>query len=135
MPIASPKAFAGRYDRRRAAGSPEEAFLDQAYKKSDIKPYGEVEDAILDLAAGRIDAVLGDKDAIVDFLKTRREAVCCKLMHDIPRDPAFFGAGIGVGLRQGDEDLKAMFNAAIEATLADGTYDKIREKYFDFEIY
>jgi polar amino acid transport system substrate-binding protein len=116
-------------------GSPEEAFLDAAYPKSEIKTYGELGDAILDLAAGRIDAVLGDKDAIVDFLKTRREAVCCKLMRDIARDPAFFGDGIGIGLRQGDEDLKNMFNTAIEATFADGTYDKIREKYFDFEIY
>jgi len=116
-------------------GSPEEAFLDATYPKSEIKTYGELGDAILDLAAGRIDAVLGDKDAIVDFIKTRREAVCCKLMRDIARDPTFFGDGIGIGLRQGDEDLKTMFNKAIEASFADGTYDKIREKYFDFEIY
>ena len=130
----SPKGLAG-HAIGVAAGSPEEAFLDAVYPDSEIKTYGELDDAILDLSAGRIDAVLGDKDAIVDFLKTRREAVCCKLMPDIARDPAFFGAGIGVGLRQGDEDLKTMFNKAIEATIADGTYDKIREKYFDFEIY
>jgi polar amino acid transport system substrate-binding protein len=130
----SPKGLAGRTIGVEQ-GSPEAAFLDAVYKKSEIKTYGELEDAILDLAADRIDTVLGDKDAIVDFLKTRREAVCCKLMQDIKRDPAFFGAGIGVGLRQGDEDLKALFNKAIEATFADGTYDKIREKYFDFEIY
>ena len=130
----SPKGLAGRAIGV-AAGGPEEAFLDAVYPNSEIKTYGELDDAILDLSAGRIDAVLGDKDAIVDFLKTRREAACCKLMHDIARDPAFFGAGIGVGLRQGDEDLKNMFNKAIEATIADGTYAKIREKYFDFEIY
>lgn len=130
----SPKGLAG-HAIGVAAGSPEEAFLDAVYPNSEIKTYGELDDAILDLSAGRIDAVLGDKDAVVDFLKTRREAVCCKLMPDIARDPAFFGAGIGVGLRQGDEDLKTLFNKAIEATIADGTYDKIREKYFDFEIY
>jgi len=28
-----------------------------------------------------------------------------------------------------------MFNKAIAEGLADGTYQKIREKYFDFDIY
>ncbi len=59
-------------------GSPEQAFLEEVYKKSEIKRYASLEEAVLDLAEGRIDAALGDKDAIMDILNNRREGKCCR---------------------------------------------------------
>ena len=44
-------------------------------------------------------------------------------------DAAIFGPGVGVGLRKGDADLKLAFDAAIDAVLADGTFDAINTKY------
>jgi polar amino acid transport system substrate-binding protein len=38
-------------------------------------------------------------------------------------------------VRKSDPDLKAKFNEAIKAVLADGTYDAISKKYFPFSIY
>eukprot|EP01037_Dinobryon_pediforme_P021889 gene21889-22877_t len=116
------------------AGGPHQSYLEDEFSNSTIKTYGTLEDAIMDLAEGRSDLVLGDKDAIADFMKTRREARCCKLLADVPRDPAWFGEGIGVGLRPDDQDLKALFDKALDDTVADGTFAKIRSKYFDFEI-
>jgi polar amino acid transport system substrate-binding protein len=45
------------------------------------------------------------------------------------------GAGVGVGLRKGEDELKAKFNAAIAKVIADGTYDKISKPYFSSSIY
>jgi polar amino acid transport system substrate-binding protein len=115
-------------------GSPEQAFAEDVYKKSEIKRYASLEEAILDLAEERIDTALGDKDAVVDFLKNRREGKCCKLLADAPRDPAYFGEGIGIGVRKDDTVLRAAFDKAIEAVMTDGTFAKIRAKYFDFEV-
>jgi polar amino acid transport system substrate-binding protein len=115
-------------------GSPEQAFLDDVYKKSEIKRYGSMEEAILDLAEERIDTAIGDKDALVDFLKNRREGKCCRLIADAPRDPAYFGDGMGIGLRKEDLVLRAAFDKAIDEVMADGTFAKIRAKYFDFEV-
>ncbi|MBV8851159.1 MAG: transporter substrate-binding domain-containing protein, partial [Methylobacteriaceae bacterium] len=115
-------------------GGPEQAFLEEAYRKSEIKRYGSLEEAVLDLAEDRIDTALGDKDAVVDFLKNRREGKCCKLIADAPRDPAYFGEGIGIGLRKDDVVLREAFSKAIDAVMADGTFAKIRAKYFDFEV-
>ncbi len=56
------------------------------------------------------------------------------MLADVPRDPNYFGEGIGVGLRPDDQDLKALFDKALDEVVADGTYAKIRSKYFDFEI-
>jgi polar amino acid transport system substrate-binding protein len=47
---------------------------------------------------------------------------------------AILGAGVGVGIRKGDTDLKTKINAAIKAIRANGTYDKFSKKYFDFDI-
>jgi ABC-type amino acid transport substrate-binding protein len=38
-------------------------------------------------------------------------------------------------MRKQDKDLLEMFNKAIEKILADGTYKKINDKYFDFNVY
>jgi polar amino acid transport system substrate-binding protein len=115
-------------------GSPEQAFAEDVYNKSEIKRYGSLEEAILDLAEERIDTALGDKDAVVDFLKNRREGKCCKLLVDAPRDPAYFGEGIGIGLRKDNTALREAFDKAIDAVMADGTFAKIRAKYFDFAV-
>jgi polar amino acid transport system substrate-binding protein len=115
-------------------GGPEQAFAEDVYKKSEVKRYASLEEAILDLAEERIDTALGDKDAVIDFLKNRREGKCCKLLADAPRDPAYFGEGIAIGLRKEDTALRAAFDNAIDAVMADGTFAKIRAKYFEFEV-
>jgi polar amino acid transport system substrate-binding protein len=116
------------------SGGTHEAYLDDVYKQSEIRPYATFGEAILDLAEGRLDAVIGDKDAIAEYIKTRKEAQCCVLAGDVPRDPAYFGDGIGIGLRKEDEALKAMFEKALDSCVADGTFAKITAKYFDFQI-
>lgn len=116
------------------SGSAQEAYVEDVYKQSEIRPYATLQEAILDLAEGRIDAVIAGKDAIVDFMKRRKEAQCCVIAADVPHDPAYFGEGIGIGLRKEDEDLKAMFEKALDSCVADGTFAKIEAKYFDFKI-
>jgi polar amino acid transport system substrate-binding protein len=83
--------------------------------------------------AERLDLVLGDKLALTRFLDSR-EGACCRLVADAPFDPAFYHPGVGVGLRKEDAALKALFDQALDAVIADGTYDRIRAKYFSFDI-
>ncbi len=115
-------------------GGAHQAYLEDVYKRSEIHPYATLEEAILDLGEGRLDAVIGDKDAIAEYMKTRKEAQCCVLSADVPHDPAYFGDGIGIGLRKQDKALKAMFEKALDFSVADGAFAKIRAKYFDFKI-
>ena len=115
-------------------GGTHQAFLEKAYPDSIIKHYGSLGEALLDLEAGRIDVAIGDKDAIIAFLETRADASCCRILADVPRYPAYFGDGIGVGLRKQDVALKAAFDAAITASMVDGTFARISARYFDFSI-
>ena len=130
----SPEGLAGRSIGVEANG-PHQAWLEERYKASIIKPFASLEDAVLDLAEGRLDVALGDKDAVMNYLAAHKEAQCCQYLADVPRDPAYFGDGIGIGLRKEDAVLKDKLDTALEAAVADGTYAAIRAKYFAFEIY
>jgi histidine transport system substrate-binding protein len=50
-------------------------------------------------------------------------------------DPQFFGVGDGIGVRKNDVELREDLNKALAAILADGTYERINKKYFDFDVY
>lgn len=102
---------------------------------SSIKEYQTQDEANNDLAAGRIDAVQADSLTLDAFLKTEQGAACCELKGNVADDPAILGAGVGVGLRKGEDELKGKINAAIAAIRANGTYDAFSKKYFDFDIY
>jgi polar amino acid transport system substrate-binding protein len=129
----SPAGLAGKRIGVEARGS-HEAYLEDVYEQSEIRPYATLDEAILDLAEGRVDAVIGDRDAIAEYMKTRMEARCCVLAGEVPHDPAYFGDGIGIGLRKEDTSLRAMFEKALDSCVADGTFAKITAKYFDFKI-
>jgi polar amino acid transport system substrate-binding protein len=102
---------------------------------SEIKEYQTQDEANQDLAAGRVDAVIADLITLDAFLKSEQGKACCDLKGNVADDPAILGTGIGIGLRQEDTALKDKFNAAIKAVRANGTYDAISKKYFDFDIY
>ncbi|WP_246745985.1 transporter substrate-binding domain-containing protein [Ciceribacter sp. L1K22] len=101
---------------------------------AEIKEYQTQDEANQDLAAGRIDAVQADAIALDAFLKSDA-GTCCEHKGNVKDDPAILGAGVGVGVRKGDAELKDKINAAIKAIRANGTYDTFSKKYFDFDIY
>ena len=127
----SPTALAGK-TIGITEGSHHAAFLEARYEDADVRRYGKLEDANLDLLTRRIDLVLGDKLALSRFLKSR-EGACCRIIGQPIVDPKHYGEGVAVGLRKEDKDLKEMFNRAIDKVMADGTYDRIRAKYFNFD--
>lgn len=103
-------------------------------KAAEIKEYQTQDEANQDLASGRVDAVQADAIALDAFLKSEPGA-CCDLKGNVKDDPAILGAGVGVGLRKGETELKDKINAAIKAIRANGTYDTFSKKYFDFDVY
>lgn len=43
-------------------------------------------------------------------------------------------SGVGIAMRQGDTALREQVNGALRTTHANGTYDRLQKKYFDFDI-
>ena len=113
-----------------------EAYAQKHFTEAaEIKTYQTTDEGFQDLAAGRIDASQADSIAIDAFLASEAGKACCESIGAVADDAAVLGLGVGVGLRQGEDDLKAKFNAAIAKVLADGTYDEISKPYFPSSIY
>lgn len=109
-------------------------YSEKTYTDSTIKPYPTAQEYQLDLANGRIDAANDDIVVVQQFLETP-EGACCKLVGTIKPVPEIHGEGVGIALRKGETELKAKFNAAIDAIRANGKYKEINDKYFSFDAY
>ncbi|WP_323006071.1 transporter substrate-binding domain-containing protein [Pseudorhodobacter sp.] len=109
-------------------------YVQTHFKDAEIKLYQTQDEANQDLVSGRIDATQADSIALDAFLATD-EGACCENAGAVADDPSILGLGVGVGLRKGDDDLKAKFNAGIAKIVSDGTYDKLSAPYFPSSIY
>ena len=100
-----------------------------------IKRYATQDEAYLDAAAGRIDVLLADSMAMLDGFLNTDTGKNFEFVGPGYSDPKYFGEGAGIAIRKNNADLVEQFNAAIDAIRADGTYKKINDKYFDFDVY
>ena len=104
------------------------------FPDADVRVYPTAEEYKLDIANGRLDAVTDDIVVLGPWLESQ-EGACCKLLGTLPMDESVYGKGLGIAVRQGDTKLKKMFDDAIAAIRANGTYKKIQDKYFKFDVY
>ena len=101
----------------------------------EIVSYQGQENIYADLTAGRIDAAFQDEVAPREgFLKTP-VGKDYKFGGPSIKDVKLFGVGTGMGLRKEDNELREALNKAFAEMRADGTYDKLAKKYFDFNVY
>ncbi|WP_263224563.1 ABC transporter substrate-binding protein [Pseudomonas alabamensis] len=96
----------------------------------DIKLYDTQENAYLDLVAGRIDGILADKYVNYEWLKSKDGQ-----NYEFKGEPVVESDKIGIAVRKGDDALRTQLNTALKEIIADGTYKKINDKYFPFNIY
>ena len=111
-------------------------YLTDVYGKDvTIKRYGSLDEAYLDVDAGRLDILMADSVALMDGFLSKEKGKGYEFVGPDMVDPKWFGPGIGAALRKEDTDLKEKLNAAIDKIRADGTYDAIQKKYFSFDVY
>ncbi|MBN9242746.1 MAG: ABC transporter substrate-binding protein [Mesorhizobium sp.] len=110
-------------------------YASQTYTDSTVKGYPSSPEEQLDLANGRLDAIEDDIVVLSQWLDTP-DGACCKILGTPEPQPVdIFGPGAGIAVRKGDKELVDKLNAAIKAIRADGTYKKINDKYFKFDVY
>jgi lysine-arginine-ornithine-binding protein len=113
-----------------------ENFLrDNFGKVVTVNSYATQDEAYLDLVSGRADAGIADSVAIMDGFLSTDQGKDFQFYGPDFSDPKWFGDGVGIAVRKGDDDLREKLNAAIKQIRADGTYKKINAKYFDFDVY
>ncbi len=116
-------------------GTTQAQFVEAQYPDADLRLYPTQDEVNLDMVNGRLDLQVGDMLPMLDWVKKTDTGSCCELAGEPITDPAFVGDGVGIALRQEDDDLREKLNAALAEIRADGTYKKINDKYFDIDVY
>jgi len=102
---------------------------------ADIKYYESTEAVYLDLINGRTDVIMSNPmKAHLKFL-SKEEGSKYSFVSPQIDEKEYFGIGVGVGLRKGNDPLKIRINAALETLTNDGSLGKYALKYFPFTIH
>lgn len=97
---------------------------DKFGENNTIKSYEKPDQSIADLAAGNVDTVLADGE----FIRTMAEGSGGELVIVGPEE--MIGGGIGIGMRQDDEDLHKKLNEGLTALKESGKLDELIKTYF-----
>lgn len=95
-----------------------------------VNTYASEEAAFLDLTSGRTNAVMGDTPLIMQWLKKGDHAADYMIVGHPINDKKYFGQGYGIAVKKGNKQLLQQLNKALAAIKANGTYDKILQKYY-----
>jgi octopine/nopaline transport system substrate-binding protein len=126
----SPEALKGKVIGTQSGSVAVEA-LQEFFPDSEVKLYPTLSEVFLDMANGRLDLILEGQMALTDWL-AKDDSGCCDFVGDsFILDTA---QGNAMAVRKGNEELLGKLNGGLEAIMANGTYDKIRKQYFDFDI-
>ena len=113
--------------------SPFASLAEERFPKAKLNLYATQIEANLDLAADRVDLVIGDEMSLRDWLKSAPEAGCCAMAGRVEDPDRLAGEGFAVVMRKNEDGLKSKIDAALAELQADGTYRAIARKYFDFD--
>ncbi|WP_162046119.1 ABC transporter substrate-binding protein [Vibrio taketomensis] len=110
-------------------------YLTDNYEDVEIVRYGSFDEAYLDLANGRIAAVLGDASALEEGVLNAAGGEGYEFVGPSLTDPQWFGEGFGIAVRKQDKDLTKKLDAAILSLREKGIYQEIAAKYFNYDVY
>lgn len=99
-------------------------WLEGAYPKAKMKLYDTLSNAFLDLGSGRVDVMVSDKLPALQWLNSSSGADYALMGDEVDIDDNF-----AIAVRPEDE-LLAEINKSLANIKANGTYNKINQKYF-----
>jgi len=112
-----------------------EKFLREKYGNLiKIKVYPTQDEANLDLVNGRVDLGFAEPISLSEGFLKQDIGKDFHLVGPMFSDPKYFG-DVCIAVRKQDNDLRELLNKGIKKIRADGTYKRINDKYFQFDIY
>lgn len=100
-------------------------WLQETHPNASVRYYDTLNNAFLDLSAGRVQAMVSDKVPALDWLATPEAARFSLKGGEVDIDDR-----VAVAVNKGDEVLLAKINQALADMQADGTYDAIVQRNF-----
>ena len=142
--IAAAKARAGAFKDHTPAdfkgrkiivlrNSPRAKYVAERYKDSEVLLVNKETDIYLELAAGRGDVGFGSSVVSSEaFLKKPEGKGYAQVGATVRLEGG--AGGVGIAFRKGETALRERVNAALKAIKADGSYKRLADRYFDFDV-
>ena len=110
-------------------------WIEAKVPDADIAFYDSNEAMYLDLKAGRVDAIMTNPmKAFLRFL-SKPDGAGYEVVGPQLAEEEYFGIGVGIGMRKGNDALMARLDKALKSMTKDGSLERFAKKIFPFTIH
>jgi polar amino acid transport system substrate-binding protein len=112
------------------AGSAHEAYLKTLFTEAELIPYPTDAAARFALKRGEVDLLFGDGISLAFWLNGTDSANCCVFRGGPFLESRFFGEGVGIAVKRGNDLLRQAFNWALFRLWEKGRFTDLWLRYF-----
>lgn len=112
------------------AGTAHEAFLKALYTEVNLHPYTSPELAREALRKGEVDLLFGDGVSLAFWLNGTDSENCCAFRGGPFTESRYFGEGVGIAVKRGNDTLRQGFNWALFRLWERGRFSDLWLRYF-----
>jgi polar amino acid transport system substrate-binding protein len=112
------------------AGTAHEIFLRALFTEAEARPYPTADAARNALRAGEVDLLFADGISLAFWLNGTDSAGCCEFRGGPFLESRFFGEGIGIAVRRGNDVLRQAFNWSLFRLWERGRFTDLWLRYF-----
>jgi polar amino acid transport system substrate-binding protein len=117
------------------AGTSHEAYLRALFTEVEVKPYHTAEAARDALRRGEAELLFGDGISLAFWLNGTESANCCVFRGGPFMESRYFGEGIGIAVRRGNDLLRQALNWALFRLWEQGKFTDLWLRYFPISPY
>jgi len=112
------------------AGTAHEAYLKAQFTEAEIHSYPNADAARAALRFGEVDLLFGDAFALAFWLNGTDSGGCCVFRGRPFVESRYFGEGIGIAVKKGNDTLRQAFNWALFRIWEKGKFTDLWLRYF-----
>ena len=124
-----PQALEGR-KIAVVAGTAHEAYLKAQFTEAELHPYPSADAARAALRRGEVDLLFGDGISLAFWLNGTDSGNCCVFRGGPYLESRYFGEGVGIAVRHGNDLLRQAFNWALFRLWEKGRFTDLWLRYF-----
>jgi polar amino acid transport system substrate-binding protein len=117
------------------AGTAHELYLRTLFTEAEVKPYKTAEAAREALRRGETDLLFGDGFALSFWLNGTDSGNCCHFVGGPFIESRYFGEGVGVAVKRGNDTLRLAINWALFRLWEKGRFTDLWLRYFPINPY
>jgi polar amino acid transport system substrate-binding protein len=112
------------------AGTAHEAYLKALFTEVEVRPYPNADASRAALRRGEVDLLFGDAISLAFWLNGTDSENCCAFRGGPYTDNRYFGEGIGIAVRKGNEVIRMALNWALFRVWEQGRFTDLWLRYF-----